>query len=198
MISAGGGPVDCERTPLTVQHGLDEQPLGHIDVPNVYEIEGLEKAALAALRVPTSWTELLEQCRLRFDQLAFSDDILNQLHREPFSPYVCERTFALLSVLQQYMDMRLPNGERSEACHQIVQTHFTGDKAWFTDESEQNKRTFRNEMTFSDPDNGTRRIFCPWHGKIKSPQYRIHFDWPAAPQSKHIKVVYIGPKIAKW
>jgi hypothetical protein len=192
-----GGPVDCERNPLTVQHGLDDQPLGYVDVPNVYEIEGLEKSALAALPIPTSWAELLEQCRLRFDRLVFSDGILKQLRGQPFSSYVCERVFALLSVLQQYMDQRLPNGERSLVCHQIVTTHFTGDKAWFTDESDQNKRKFRNEMTFSDPENGTRQLFCPWHGKIKSPQYRIHFDWPAAPEANHIKVLYIGPKITK-
>ncbi len=26
------------------------------------------------------------------------------------------------------------------------------------------------------PLNGS--LLCPWHGKIKTPQFRIHFEWP--------------------
>lgn len=52
-------------------------------------------------------------------------------------------------------------------------------------------------MTFSDPSPTGKKLFCPWHGKIKTPQFRIHFEWPRPAGQREIKVVYIGPKITK-
>ena len=192
-----GGKVDCTADPLTVQHGLDDAPIGQIDVANSCSLEDLEARILAGLPSPSSWEALLGRCRIKYGSLAFSDKILGGLRGEPFSAYVCERTFALLDVLHAYMESRLPNGERSPRSHEIVQTHFVGDKAWFSDESETNKISFRNELTFVDPADQTKRIFAPWHGKIKSPQFRIHFEWPISPEVDRIKILYIGPKIAK-
>jgi hypothetical protein len=40
------------------------------------------------------------------------------------------------------------------------------------------------------------KIFCTWHGKVKTPQYRIHFSWPISAVAP-LYVVYIGPKITK-
>jgi hypothetical protein len=192
-----GGRVDCARDPLVVQHGLDEEPIGRFDVPNIWDVDRLERTASEQAAPPQSWAELIAQCQERFDRLLFSDNILVILRGEPFSPYVCERTIALLKVLQEYMISRLPNGSRSPRSNEIVQTHFVGDKAWFSDESAKNKREFSEEMTFTDPADSTKRIFCPWHGKIKWPQYRIHFDWPITPQTTRVRIVYIGPKITK-
>jgi hypothetical protein len=181
VFSFLGGKINVEADPLEVQQGLDEAPIATVTVPNVWEMEQLEARALAALPPPSSWDELVDQCRAKYPSLILSDDITNQLHGEPFSAYVCERTFALLYVLEEYMAARLPNGERSPRCHEIVQTHFTGDKAWFSDESEGNKQYFRDEMTFPDPTDQAKKIFAPWHGKIKTPQYRIHIEWPVPP-----------------
>ncbi len=73
-----------------------------------------------------------------------------------------------------------------------------GDEALFTDESETNKRDFARELTFSDPSDPAQDLFCPWHGKVKfGGQYRIHVEWPRPRGQARIKVVYIGPKIAK-
>jgi hypothetical protein len=197
VFSFIGGKVDCTVDPLEVQQGLDEAPIGTVPVPNVWDLDILAARTVAALAPPSSWVELVDQCRAKYQELILSADIIYGLHGEPFSAYVCERTFALLDVLDEYMKARLPNGERSPRCHEIVQTHFTGDKAWFTDESEANKRYFRDEMTFVDPTDPAKKIFAPWHGKIKTPQYRVHIEWPVPPQTNRIKVLYIGPKITK-
>jgi hypothetical protein len=197
VFSFVGGKIDCTVDPLDVQQGLDEAPMGTVAVPNVWEVDRLEARTVAALAPPLSWGELVDQCRAKYQKLILSGDIVNILHGEPFSAYVCERTFALLDVLEEYMAARLPNGERSPRSHEIVQTHFTGDKAWFSDESDANKHYYRDEMTFPDPSDPTKSVFAPWHGKIKTPQYRIHMEWPVPPHVDRIKVFYIGPKITK-
>ena len=191
-----GGPIDFSGSPLAIIHGLLDAPLQDIAVPNVSGVSELEARVLAGLPFPRSWEELIDQCRLKYDRLLISDEALNGLAGEPFSPYVCERTFALLAVLQDYMLSRLPNGERSLKCNELVQNHFVGDKSWFSDKSARNKNAYRRELTFKDPLQG-EDIFAPWHGKIKSPQYRIHFDWPVPPQTQRIRIVYLGPKITK-
>ena len=40
---------------------------------------------------------------------------------------------------------------KGHRCNELVQSHFVGDKAWFTDESERNKNAYRRELTFKDP-----------------------------------------------
>jgi hypothetical protein len=79
----------------------------------------------------------------------------------------------------------------------LLQKHFVGEKAWFSDESDENKARFKDEMTFPDPEDSSCSLRCYWHGKIKTPQYRIHFEWPVPPPFRRIKIAYIGPKIAK-
>jgi hypothetical protein len=39
-------------------------------------------------------------------------------------------------------------------------------------------------------------IFCPWHGKVKIEQMRMHFTFPIQ-HDRPVYVVYIGPKITK-
>jgi hypothetical protein len=50
-------------------------------------------------------------------------------------------------------------------------------------------------MTFRHPDTGAK-MFCPWHGKVKTPQIRIHFAW-ADRCGDPLIVAYIGMKITK-
>jgi hypothetical protein len=52
-------------------------------------------------------------------------------------------------------------------------------------------------MSFVDPENPAKKFFCPWHGKIQTPQFRIHFEWPIPAHQQRLKVLYIGPKITK-
>ncbi len=55
----------------------------------------------------------------------------------------------------------------------------------------------KKDMTFTDPEDAQKGLFCSWHGKIKTPQIRIHFEWLRPKGQRSIKVAYIGPKITK-
>lgn len=81
--------------------------------------------------------------------------------------------------------------------HEIVADFFTGEKALFTDESDGNKSYFRKDLTFEDMSNPGQEKLYSWHGKIKTPQYRVHFSWPLTEKQEYIDIVYIGPKITK-
>ncbi len=87
-------------------------------------------------------------------------------------------------------------GKRTAEGDQIYADHFTGEKAWFSDSSSREKNMFRPELTFRHPEQLDEYLFCPWHGKVKTPQIRIHFSWPIAANAP-VYIVYVGPKITK-
>jgi hypothetical protein len=78
----------------------------------------------------------------------------------------------------------------------LYAAHFVGEKAWLTDSSDAEKRQFRSELTFPNPEKSGQHLFCSWHGKVKTPQLRIHFSWPIAANTP-LYIVYVGPKITK-
>ena len=114
-----GGAFRFDRDELKVQHGLAEAPLGHVSVPNVYTIERLEEAAIGATPPPRNWSELIDHCRKRFGKLIISETIEATLRPEPFSGYVCERTFELLGVLEEFVLSRDANGNHTERTKEI-------------------------------------------------------------------------------
>ncbi len=183
-------------SPLAVQHGLVEEPLGFIDVVNHWTIAQLE-AALATCRVINNWNDVQVEINRRFGQLIIAANVMDDLISTPFSKYLASRIFILLDVLNNLVIESDVNGQLSHAGIALRENYFVGEKALFTDESESNKVKFRYEMTFADPRDANQKIFCPFHGKIKSPQLRIHFEWPRPRGQREIKVVYIGPKITK-
>ncbi|NMM13369.1 MAG: hypothetical protein HHJ17_07510 [Rhodoferax sp.] len=190
---AGGG---FDYTPIDVEHGLPEAPLGTVHVPNIWDTNTLCQSTHAIVPAPVNWVQMLEQAQGRFDNLVFSPQSVDSLRKEPFSNYVVERVFALLTVLQEFVSCLNEDGSHSARNHELIAKHFAGAKAWFTDESETNKKAFRDEMSFPQQNHEGEHVFCSWHGKIKTPQYRIHFQWPLPLRSK-LRVFYIGPKITK-
>jgi hypothetical protein len=78
----------------------------------------------------------------------------------------------------------------------LYQEYFTGKKAWFTDSSDSEKNRFKSQLTFKHPDVAGEDLICTWHGKVKSPQIRLHFSWPVSADTP-LYVVYVGPKITK-
>lgn len=181
---------------LTTIHGLPEEPLGTIEISNITDTDTLRENAESVKERPKNWYEAVAHLRDKFDNLAISSDVEDQLQPHPFSSYVLERLEALLGVLQRLINSRDDKGNYTEQTHELLATFFRGEKAWFTDESESNKRDFEEELTFKDPLDEEKTIFCSFHGKIKSPQYRVHFEFPSA-KDKVMKVAYIGPKITK-
>jgi hypothetical protein len=101
----------------------------------------------------------------------------------------------LLQVLHELRNAVDESGERTTEGQEIYQRHFTGDKAWFSDSSDTEKRDFRHDLTFDSP-SGDKQIFCPWHGKVKTLQLRVHFTWPVSADEPFV-VAYVGPKITK-
>jgi len=192
-FSFSDGSGKFERTPLNVVHGLPESPLGSADVPNLWTIEHLERSADS---MPSTWRQMLETLAAKYDQLVLSPDILSHLEGYPFHTGIVHRIFALLRVLHLLAVETKDDQSFTSAGLELWQQHSVGDKAWFTDESERNKQIFKNEMTFWDPQ-ANATCLCPWHGKIKPNQFRIHFEWPRPKGQKQIKVFYIGPKITK-
>ena len=197
VFSFAGGAINFEKTPLLIQHGLSEKPLGHLSIPNVWEVPHLEERIREISAEPQNWRELLQICRSRFGLLIIPDSVMERIERETFYPVVARRTLVLLETLHIIVSGRSARGALNAEALSLWNQHSQGGKAWFTDESEGNKHQFKNEMTFPDPENPANRLFCPWHGKIKTPQFRIHFEWPVPPGQSRLKILYIGPKITK-
>jgi hypothetical protein len=179
------------RTPLAVRHGLPEEPLSDVNVPNWWEVGEL---AAAASPSPLSWADMLDTARLRFPRLRFSESIRNDLRSAPFHGGIVDLIYDRLTVLQAIADETVDaRGGLSSRGKELVQAHFVGEKSQFSSEKPRDIA----DLSFPDPDNPSMRLFCPWHGKVKLGQFRIHFEWPRPENQREIKVAYIGPKITK-
>lgn len=196
VFSFRGSSIEFEQTPIVVRQGLPEAPIATITIDNCWTIEQLIEVFRAA-KIYNSWQDVHCEINLRFSGLIFSDDVVEHLLSTPFSKQVTKRIFELLNVLNCLVVESNENAGLSASGKELLNSHFVGEKAWFTDESTANKTNFRQKMTFSDPEDTKKQIFCTWHGKIKTPQIRIHFEWPRPKGQNNIKVVYIGPKITK-
>jgi len=196
VFSFQGSPLQFITNSLLVQQGLSEEPLDFIDIVNCWTTEQLIQS-IQNSKTYYCWQDVRVEIKDRFEGLIISDDVMDLLLPTPFSQQVMKRIFELLHVLNKLVMQSNANGKLSESGMDLFQEHFTGGKAWFTGESETNKQNFEREMTFSDPVDMSEKIFCHWHGKIKTPQIRIHFQWPRPTGQSKIKVVYIGPKITK-
>jgi hypothetical protein len=196
VFSFQGSPLQFTTDSLPVQQGLSEEPIDSIDIANCWTTDQLIRS-IQNSKTYYCWQDVRAEIKLRFEGLIISDNVMDSLLSTPFSQQVMKRIFELLHVLDKIAIQSDANGQLSESGRNLLQEHFTGEKAWFTGESETNKQNFRREMTFSDPADMSEKIFCHWHGKIKTPQIRIHFQWPRPTGQSKIKVVYIGPKITK-
>ena len=183
-------------TPLCVQHGLTEDIIGTVDIDNWWSLADLE-TTLKSLRIVKSWADLQIEITRRFPHLTISAKAFDKLLPTPFSTCVTTGIFERLAVLDTIVQETSNAGKLSNIGMALLESHFSGGKAWFSDESTTNKISFRQEMTFKDPNDDKKTLFCPWHGKIKTPQTRIHFEWPRPAKQREIKVLFIGPKITK-
>ena len=184
--------VRFDRSPLSIQHGLDEDPYGQIEIQNVWELDGISEEESPH---PQSWQALLDDVKGRLNLLTFSPDIAAQLRPSPFDRLICERFILLLEVLQVIAEETNNDSSLTPKGMDVYRRHFVGRHPYFTDESTSNKRDFRNELTFPDPLDHEKELFCPWHGKVNQGPSRIHFEWPRPSGQRQIKVVYMGRKI---
>lgn len=194
--SFDGGPIDYAVDPLEVEHGLQEERYGRYPVRNHWRLDALVEHAISCGPAISSWQSLVEVARARFPHLDIADLHANaMLAREPFESSVRDRALGLMGLLNAYMAGRGDDGAEGPASKEVIDAHFKGERAYFTGESTTNENKFRHEMTFSGSDG--RKIFAPWHGKISHRFFRLHFEWPLAPERRKLPVLYLGPKLTK-
>ena len=189
-------PSDFVCNPVSVELVFEDDNRDTVDVLNYSEPEDVDALFAAAPKALRCWAALEALSVSRFRHLTFAEGAFEALQRQPFKQGVAERMLVLLDVLHRLKLSFNLSGRRTEIGDALYNKHFTGDKAWFSDESHTNKVKFRNELTFPNPGIPGENLFCPMHGKVKSPQYRLHFSWPITADCPTY-VVYAGPKITK-
>ena len=189
-------PSVYQLTPVEVNWHRDNGGIETCELSNFWRSLEFEEYLKEQRSLPQTWEELIAQLPTRFPNLTFLPDLERYLAGEPFSPYVVERTFKLLEVLNQLKICFDAGGRRTVMGEDLIDNFFRREKVWFSDSSEQEKNDprFRSAMTFRDPEG--HQLECFWHGKIKSPQYRIHFSYPIE-KDVPLYVAYIGPKLTK-
>ncbi|WP_438694919.1 hypothetical protein [Sphaerotilus sulfidivorans] len=183
------------RTPLEVVCQDQADPKS-VFLENYWSCSALESKLRVAPAEVNSWKMLQATVSRRFGGLLFSDDCFTPLIGLPFANGAAQQIMGLLDCLHRLTQAFDKNGTRTSSGHEIYRNYFAGDNARFTDSSDTEKNDFRKEMTFKHPLEAGGTLFCPWHGKIKYLQLRIHFSWPVRADEK-IFVAYVGPKITK-
>ena len=189
-------PSAWEFTPIQATWTRNDGHLEDVLIPNHWEIATIAANFEANPEVVLSWSKLGEHLKQKCAQLFFAEDAFEPLEGHPFVPGAAERICVLLTVLNKFRNCFDNQGNRNEEGHEIYANHFAREKGWFSDSSDPEKDCFRHELTFRHPERPGENLFCSWHGKVKTPQIRIHFSWPVQADSP-LYVVYIGPKITK-
>jgi hypothetical protein len=189
-------PSPWEFSPVAVSWVPDFGDPRTVDVPNYVDPQTLEQALRLAPPLLQTWKNLETMSVARFTDLTFAEDAFQYLEGYPFVRGAAYQLLARLETLNQLKTCFDENGERTEEGHRIYQTYFTGDRAWFSDSSDSEKRDFETELTFPHPTQEGEELFCPWHGKVNTPKLRVHFSWPMR-ADEPVFIVYVGPKITK-
>jgi hypothetical protein len=184
------------RDPVAVERVVSNANRVPIDIRNFWDPVAVEALLAAAPPPLVSWANLRALCEARFEHLRFSASAFEPLRGQPFKQSVAETIMARLDVLHRLKMNFAPDGSRTAEGHEIYRDYFSGDKAWFSDSSPSEKSDFMGDLTFPHPDAPGEALSCTWHGKVKSPQYRLHISWPVTAETP-VYVVYIGPKITK-
>lgn len=164
-----------------------------IDIPNGWTEEQVEECAKLLDQPFKSWDELLSWAQRECKSLVMSPDIAMTLPDE-FMLSVPNQAKVLLQTLNTMVEHIKNRDEQKFNPMWIDWVH--GDKARFSDSSNSEINEFGKKLTFRDPESGDE-ILCSWHGKIRTRQFRIHFDWPLPDGADKLFVAYVGPKITK-
>ena len=180
-------------SPLSVIQGFPDEIIAEVPVPNYTESKSLVDVLRAMAPSPTNWHDFLDVCRHRFNLLHIGPHCDATLGRLPYMPVARRQIMELLNVLQRVRAEMNDAGQLSPQGLELRNTFFTGERAWFSNESE-SRRNRPRDFTFPDPGGGND-VVCFWHGKVSTAAIRIHFDWPVDPGARRLRVVYIGQHI---
>lgn len=189
-------PSSWEFSPLSVWWRLDGGVDRAAEITNYITTAALETDLRSGPPIIETWEQLALISRDRFPHLTFALDAFGPFRGHPFVPGAARRIIERLDVLERLKCCFDASGIRTTEGHRLYQDYFTGDKAWFSDSSDCEKNNFQAELTFKHPEREGETLFCTWHGKVKTPQLRIHFSWPIRPEVP-LYVVYVGHKITK-
>ncbi len=193
-------PSNWEISPVSVDYIADTNDKKSVDVLNYWDPATFE-TVLRAIPAPLfSWDQLELLSVAKCTQLSFAPDAFAPLVGHPFVSGAAQRLLFILDILNRFKSCFDTNGQRTSAGHEIYRNFFTGKKgdggrgALFSDSSESEKIDFKEKMTFKHPANSSKTIFCPWHGKVQTPQLRVHFSYPIR-ADEPLFIVHIGPKL---
>ncbi len=183
-----------EQSPLAVMQGLPGEPVWLAEVVNLWDFGELEALNSLIEIEPENWDDFISACTSRFGNLMIDErNFAAGLKKHPFNGNVVRRGFALLRVLDELAAGMGIDGALSQTALRLLEEHFQGGKAWFSDEKPLNEDVF----IFRDNSNNGAGLYCSWHGKVKTPQFRLHFQWPVPVGQSYIKVLYFGEKLTK-
>ena len=195
-------PSDWDYSPICVNWIRNGDNNPDLAIDNHW-LEAELEATLRSVTMPImSWDQLATVAVSRYPNLTFSDISFAPLKGLPFFYSAAQRLLFIFETLNRFKSCFDINGHRTFEGHEIYQNFFTGKKgqggrgALFSDSSEDEKRNNKKDMTFPHPDATDKTIFCPWHGKVQTPQLRVHFSWPVR-ADESLYIVYAGPKITK-
>lgn len=187
IASVSAIPSAMGHSPLRVICG-DASPAVAVDVPNHVAVDMLEAWLRTVQRPIRSWVELAERVPRECTNLFVAEGAFNALGPTPFNPLVAESLLERIRVLNRLKSCFDENGQWNAAGLELRQMHFMGDKAWFSG---------GGDVFFPHPEHAGEKLACPWHGKVKTPQLRIHYSEPIT-KDDPLYVVYVGPKLLKW
>jgi len=188
-------------TPVSVDWVTDSDRES-VDIQNFWNPDTVEVFLRIAPSPLKSWEQLESLAASRWSNLTFASDTFKPLLGYPFVPGAAQRIYFILDTLNRFKNCFNDDGQLTPEGHELYRNFFTGKKgeggrgALFSDSSHEEKHLFRTKMTFKNPQDPGESIFCPWHGKIQTPQLRVHFSWPVR-ADKPLYVVYAGEKITK-
>ena len=189
-------PSDWVFSPLPIEW-LDGGPARErVEIDNYWTTETLRGAIEGTPAPLGSWKELEEAAETRCPDLTFAPDAFEPLQGRPFYRGAAQRLLLRLKTLQQLRAGFDDRGRRTSEANSLYAAQFSGAKARFSDSSVSEKRRFRQELHFRHPARPGEKLFCPWHGKVKTPPLRVHFSWPIE-AGEPVFVVHVGPKITK-
>ncbi len=156
-------------------------------IDNDYTHRSLKYRLDGLLPPISSWSVLLERVE-QLPDVTLEPDVKKILITNPFSQNVAEGIYVCAKELSEMATATL-----LDQFNELFAKYATGATARFSDSSISEKRDFKGSLTFLVDD---ERRLCPYHGKVKIQQYRVHLvDRPAFRRSA--RVVYIGPKLTK-
>jgi hypothetical protein len=195
-------PSNWQFSPVLVDWVSDSGVRKTVGVANHWDPTAIEAVLQAAAPPLASWKQLESLVTARCTQITFAVDAFTFLNGHPFVSGAAQRLIFILTTLNRFKSCFDADGQRTPEGHEIYQDFFTGRKgdggrgALFSDSSADEKSKFEAEMTFVHPADASKTLFCPWHGKVQTPQLRVHFSSPVR-ADEPLYVVYVGPKITK-